>query len=71
MAKKQLADLSDDELVAQVESGKAELMKMRFWRVTGKLENHARIGQVKKDVARALTELRAREIRAAEALEKR
>ncbi len=30
------------------------------------MENHARMGRVKKEVARVLTELRAREIDAAE-----
>jgi large subunit ribosomal protein L29 len=70
MAKKQLSELNDAELRDELIAGKDELMKLRFQRVTGKLENHARIGQVKKDVARVLTELRAREITAAEALEK-
>jgi len=32
------------------------------------LENHARIGEVKRAIARLLTELRAREIEAAEAM---
>ncbi|MDH3706242.1 MAG: 50S ribosomal protein L29, partial [Acidimicrobiia bacterium] len=37
--------------------------------VTGQLDNPSRLKQVKKQIARVLTELRAREIEAAEALE--
>ena len=36
--------------------------------MTGQLDNYSRIKVVKKDVARAMTELRAREIQKAEAL---
>ena len=42
---------------------------MRFQVVTGQLDNTARIGQVRKDVARINTVLREREIEAAEANE--
>ena len=46
---------------------KDRLFKLRFQLATGQLENSARIGQTKKDIARLNTELRAREIAAAEA----
>jgi len=46
---------------------KAELFNLRFQHVTGKLDNYARIGQVRRDVARIMTILRQREIAAAEA----
>ena len=45
---------------------KEELFNLRFQLATGQLENHARVGQVKREVARVLTELREREISAAE-----
>jgi large subunit ribosomal protein L29 len=71
MAKsKALQDLTDTELVEAVGNAREELMNLRFQRVTGQLDNHSRIGAVKKDIARALTELRAREISAAEALQR-
>ena len=70
MAKsKRLGELSDTELVERLSEAKEELFNLRFQLVTGQLENHARVGQVKKDVARTMTELRIREIEAAEALE--
>ena len=43
------------------------LFKLRFQLATGQLENSARIARTKRDIARALTELRDREIQAAEA----
>ena len=70
MAKKQnLNTLGDTDLLERLSDAKEELFNLRFQLVTGQLENFARVGQVKKDVARMLTELRAREIDAAEALE--
>jgi large subunit ribosomal protein L29 len=63
-----LGDLADAELIARLGETKQELFNLRFQHVTGQLDNSARLGQLKKDVARVNTELRAREIAAAEAL---
>ncbi|MEJ5253895.1 MAG: 50S ribosomal protein L29 [Acidimicrobiales bacterium] len=63
-----LRDLNDAELLDRLAEAKQELFNLRFQHATGQLENHARLGQVKRDVARIMTELRAREIAAAEAL---
>ena len=46
---------------------KDRLFKLRFQLATGQLENSARLSQTKRDIARLTTELRAREIAAAEA----
>ena len=69
MAKHDLAlkELPDSELVEKLGATKQELFNLRFQHVTGQLDNSARIKQTKKDIARILTELRAREIEAAEA----
>ena len=70
MAKsKALTELSDTDLLDALSDAKEELFNLRFQLVTGQLDNYSRIKEVKKDVARAMTELRAREIAAAEALE--
>jgi large subunit ribosomal protein L29 len=65
----ELRDLSDDVLVDQLKQAKEELFNLRFQHVTGQLDNYSRLPQLKRDVARINTELRAREIAAAEALE--
>jgi large subunit ribosomal protein L29 len=70
MAKHDLAlkELPDAELVEKLGETKQELFNLRFQHVTGQLDNSARLGQLKKDIARVNTELREREIAAAEAL---
>jgi large subunit ribosomal protein L29 len=65
-----LRDLGDTELVSRLGESKEELFKLRFQLATGQQENTARVGQVKKEIARLNTILREREITAHEALEK-
>ena len=65
----ELRELSDDELTDKLRESKEELFNLRFQFATGQLENSARMKQVKKEIARLLTELRAREIADAESLE--
>ena len=68
MAKaKTLADLGDTDLLETLVDRKEELFNLRFQFATGQLENSARMKQVKKEIARVHTELRAREIAAADA----
>lgn len=68
MAKdKSITSLGDDQLIDRLAEEKDRLFKLRFQLATGQLEHSTRIGQTKKDIARINTELRAREIAAAEA----
>ena len=64
---KALTDLGDTDLIERLSEAKEELFNLRFQFATGQLDNPARIKQVRRDIARVLTELRAREIAAAEA----
>ena len=66
---KALKELSDNDLLVALNDSKEELFNLRFQLVTGQLDNYSRIKEVKKNVARAMTELRDREIAAAEELE--
>lgn len=69
MAKaKALADLGDTDLLEQLADHKEELFNLRFQFATGQLDNSAAMKAVKKDIARVLTELRAREIADADAI---
>ena len=63
---KALTDLGDTDLIERVSEAKEELFNLRFQFATGQLDNPARLKQVRRDIARVLTELRAREIAAAE-----
>ena len=64
---KALSDLGDPDLIERLSEAKEELFNLRFQFATGQLDNPARLKQVRRDIARVLTELRAREIAAAEA----
>ncbi|HEX5928898.1 MAG TPA: 50S ribosomal protein L29 [Solirubrobacterales bacterium] len=55
-------NLKDLELVSKLADAKQEAFNLRFRHATGELENTARLGQAKKDVARLLTVARARGI---------
>ena len=64
MKYKDIKELSDEELAKKVEEGRAELFNLRFQMATSQLDNTARVKNVKKDIARGLTEQRARQIAA-------
>jgi len=70
MAKKttSVTDLADEDLLTQVADSKQELFNLRFQNVTGQLDNYSQLKTTRRQVARLKTELRAREIAAAEAL---
>jgi large subunit ribosomal protein L29 len=55
-------DLKDDELVAKLVDAKQESFNLRFRHATGELENTARLGQAKRDIARLLTVAKERGI---------
>jgi large subunit ribosomal protein L29 len=65
---KELAELTDVELEHRLSESKEELFNLRFQNATGQLDNTARLGQVRKDIARIETLLRGREIAAAESI---
>ena len=66
----ELRELDDDSLVTRLTEAREELFNLRFQLVTGQLDNSARVGDVKREIARIHTLLREREIEAAEALER-
>ena len=55
-------NLKDDELVAKLLEAKQEAFNLRFQHATGELENTARLGAAKRDVARLLTVAKQRGI---------
>ena len=59
-----LRELSTEELNKKVVELKEELFNLRFQMATGQLENPMELKQVRKDIARAKTVIREREIAA-------
>ena len=57
----EIRGLSNDDLKQKLKEGRSELFNLRFQMATSQLDNTARIKIVKKDIARLLTEIRARQ----------
>jgi large subunit ribosomal protein L29 len=55
-------NLKDGELVAKLHDAQQEAFNLRFRHATGELENTARIGAARREVARLLTIARERGI---------
>ena len=60
----ELREMDDAEVLMHLAEAKQELFNLRFQHVTGQLDNYARLGQVKRDIARMNTVLRERELAA-------
>ena len=55
-------NLKDDELISKLIDAKKEAFNLRFRHATGELENTARLGVTKRDVAKLLTVAKERGI---------
>ena len=64
-----IAEFDTEELESQLEETRRELFNLRFQLATGQLDNFSRMREVRRDVARMMTELRIREIAEAEGVE--
>jgi large subunit ribosomal protein L29 len=63
----ELAELDLASLVSQLKAAKQEALNLRFRNATGQLEDHSELRAVRRRIARINTQIRAREIAAAEA----
>ena len=63
MKAKELKELTNQELEEKIQDLKEELFNLRFQLATGQLENPMRIGEVRRNIARAKTIVRARELK--------
>ena len=55
MRTRELRELSDDELQRRLDESREELFNLRFQAATGALDNTARLGLTKRDIARILS----------------
>ncbi len=62
MKAKELRDLSDAELETRLGEAHQELFNLRFQKATRQLQNYARLGQVRRQIARIETILRERQL---------
>jgi large subunit ribosomal protein L29 len=62
MNAKEMRDMPDDELTEQIGTLRKGLFGLRFANATGELENTAGVARARRDLARALTVRREREL---------
>ncbi len=62
MTARELREIETDKLVEHVRTQRRELFGLRFQHATGELENTAGLRSAKRELARALTVARQREI---------
>jgi large subunit ribosomal protein L29 len=62
----EIREMASEELHLRISELKEELFNLRFQLAAGQLDNHRRVREVKRDVARIRTVLRERDFAAAE-----
>ena len=62
MKAKDLRDMPDNELLEHIATARKDVFGVRFANATGELEDTASIGRSKRDLARALTIARERNL---------
>jgi large subunit ribosomal protein L29 len=67
MVAEELRGMSAAEIGGHVRDLREQLFKLRFQKTTGQVESAARLSVVRRDIARALTVARERELAGAEA----
>ncbi|GGE54434.1 50S ribosomal protein L29 [Pullulanibacillus camelliae] len=63
MKANEIRNLTTAEVEQKIKSLKEELFNLRFQLATGQLENPVQLSKVRKDIARAKTVLRERELK--------
>jgi len=64
MDKRKIAEMSDEELGAELAAQSEALFRYRFQLATGQIENPAKIRAVRRSIARLKTAQRARQLKA-------
>ena len=67
MKPSEIRALSDKQLAEKLDELKSELFNLRFQHAINQLDNPVRIKEVKRDIARTLTVIRAKELESAKA----
>jgi large subunit ribosomal protein L29 len=62
MKSREIWEMTAEEIRGKLDDAHAELFNLRFQFSTGQLQNSARLGQMRREVARLNTILRAKEL---------
>lgn len=63
MKSREIWEMTPEEVQVKLDDAYAEMFNLRFQFSTGQMRNSARLGQMRREVARLNTILRAKEIR--------
>jgi len=59
----EIRDLTTEDIIKRIKDSKEELFNLRFKQANGSLEKPHRINELRKDIARAKTIIRERELK--------
>jgi large subunit ribosomal protein L29 len=59
----EIRNLTTEDIIKRIEDSKEELFNLRFKQANGSLEKPHRINELRKDIARAKTIIRERELK--------
>ena len=62
MKSREIWEMTPDEIRNKLDDAHAELFNLRFQFSIGQMQNNARLGQVRRDIARLSTILRAKQL---------
>jgi large subunit ribosomal protein L29 len=62
MKSREIWEMTPEEIRTRLDDAYAEMFNLRFQFSTGQLQNNARLGQMRREVARLNTILRAKEL---------
>lgn len=63
MKSREVWELTPEEIEGKLEDAYAEMFNLRFQWSTGQMRNSARLGQMRREIARLNTILRAKQLR--------
>jgi large subunit ribosomal protein L29 len=63
MKSREIWELTPEEIQGKLDDAYAELFNLRFQYSTGQMRNSARLGQMRREIARLSTILRAKQLR--------
>jgi large subunit ribosomal protein L29 len=62
MKSREIWEMTPEEIQGKLDDAYAEMFNLRFQFSTGQLQNSARLGQMRKEIARLNTILRAKQV---------
>jgi large subunit ribosomal protein L29 len=63
MKSREIWEMTPEEIQGKLDDAYAEMFNLRFQFSTGQLQNSARLGQMRREIARLNTILRAKQLR--------